>query len=153
MLRFSKTNWLIGIERVLLTLWIGGLWVTGYLVVPILFALLDDRNTVGLLAGRIFQTMNYAGLGVGAFLLISVLMSTGESKFKEWRAWILVTMLLIITVAAFILQPMMHELKTQGLAEGSVQATLFGGLLGVSSVLFLIFSLLGLLLVAVGVRK
>ncbi len=36
----SKTCWFVGIERVLLTLWIGGLWVTGYLVVPTLFAML-----------------------------------------------------------------------------------------------------------------
>ena len=153
----SKINCLTSIERVLLTFWIGGLWVTGYLVVPTLFAMLDDRHTAGLLAGRIFQTMNYVGLGIGAYLLVSVFMSAGEQKFnlmfKKWRVWVLVTMLLVISIAAFILQPMMQELKTQGLAEGSVQATQFGRLHGVSSVLFLLNSVLGLILVAAGLRK
>ncbi len=153
MMSISKTCWFIGIERVLLTLWVGGLWITGYLVVPTLFALLDDRQVAGLLAGRIFQTMNYVGLGVGTCLLLSVLIRSGEQKLRTWRAWVLITMLLIITVAAFIIQPMMQELKTQGLAEGSVQATQFGRLHGVSSVLFLINSVLGLLLVAAGLRK
>jgi len=157
MMSFSKLNFLTSIERVLLTFWIGGLWVTGYLVVPTLFAMLDDRHTAGLLAGRIFQTMNYVGLGIGAYLLVSVFMSAGEQKFnlmfKKWRVWVLVTMLLVISIAAFILQPMMQELKTQGLAEGSVQATQFGRLHGVSSVLFLLNSVLGLILVAAGLRK
>ena len=157
MMSLSKLNFLTSIERVLLTFWIGGLWVTGYLVVPTLFAMLDDRHTAGLLAGRIFQTMNYVGLGIGAYLLVSVFMSAGEQKFnlmfKKWRVWVLVTMLLVISIAAFILQPMMQELKTQGLAEGSVQATQFGRLHGVSSVLFLLNSVLGLILVAAGLRK
>jgi uncharacterized oligopeptide transporter (OPT) family protein len=157
MLNISKTCWLIGIERVLLTLWVGGLWITGYLVVPTLFAVLDDRQVAGLLAGRIFQTMNYVGLGIGTYLLISVLMSAGKQKFnlilREWRVWSLVTMLLLIMVAAFIIQPMMQELKTQGLTEGSVQAAQFGRLHGVSSILFLINSVLGLLLVAIGLKR
>ncbi len=157
MFRISKTCWLTGIERVLLTFWVGGLWVTGYLVVPTLFAMLDDRHTAGLLAGRIFQTMNYVGLGVGTYLLISVLMSAGEQKFnlmlREWRVWTLVTMLLLIAIAAFILQPMMQELKAQGIAEGSAQASQFGRLHGVSSILFLVNSVLGLLLVAIGLRR
>ncbi|MEE8379839.1 MAG: DUF4149 domain-containing protein, partial [Gammaproteobacteria bacterium] len=134
----SKTCWLTGIDRVLLALWVGGLWITGYLVVPILFATLDDRHTAGMLAGRIFQTMNYLGLGAGTYLLISVLRTAGEHKLslilKEWRLhWregALATMLLLIVVAAFVIQPMMQELKIQGISEGSAQASQFGRLHG-----------------------
>lgn len=153
MMGISKTCWFVGIERVLLALWVGGLWVTGYLVVPTLFATLDDRQLAGLLAGRIFQTMNYVGLGVGTYLVISVLVSTGEQKLKEWRVWVLLVMLFLIMAAAFVIQPMMQELKTQGIAEGSAQASQFGRLHGVSSILFLINSVLGLLLVGTGLRR
>jgi len=152
-----KIKWLAGLESVLLTLWIGGLWITGYLVVPTLFAVLDDRQIAGLLAGKLFQTMNYVGLGVGTFLLISVLMSSGEQRFnlmlRKWRVWVIATMLLMIAVAAFVIQPMMQELKLQGLVEGSVEASQFGRLHGASSILFLLNSLLGLLLVGAGLRK
>ena len=150
MMSISKTCWFAGIERVLLALWIGGLWVTGYLVVPTLFATLDDRHTAGLLAGRIFQTMNYVGLGIGTYLLISILRTASEHKLKEWRAWTLATMLLLIAVAAFVIQPMMQELKIQGIAEGSAQASQFGRLHGISSILFLINSVLGIILVGAG---
>ena len=150
MFRISKTCWIAGFERVLLTLWIGGLWVTGYLVTPTLFAMLDDRHTAGLLAGRIFQTMNYLGLGIGSYLLASVLISSGAEKFKQWRSWVLTTMLLLISIAAFVVQPEMQELKAQGITEGSEQATQFGRLHGLSSVIFLINSVLGLILVGAG---
>lgn len=152
-----KISWLAGLESVLLTLWIGGLWIIGYLVVPTLFAVLDDRHTAGLLAGKLFQTINFVGLGIGTFLLISVLMSSGEQRFnlmlRKWRVWVIATMLLVIAVAAFVIQPMMQELKLQGLVEGSVEASQFGRLHGVSSILFLLNSLLGLLLVGAGLRK
>jgi hypothetical protein len=153
----SKTCWLIGIERVLLTLWIGGLWIVGYLVVPTLFAMLEDRQTAGSIAGHLFQTMNYVGLGVGTILLISVLRSSAGPIFRQWRlhwrVWVLMTMLLVIAVASFIIQPAMQELKAQGIVEGSGQAIQFGRLHGVSSILFLINSLLGLLLVGTGLRR
>jgi hypothetical protein len=150
----SKTCWFVGIERVLLALWVGGLWVVGYLVVPSLFATLDDRQLAGLAAGQIFQTMNYVGLVVGVYLLTSVLIRSRKQKFKKWRLhWregALVTMLLVIMVAAFIIQPMMQELKVQGIVKGSVQASQFGRLHGVSSILFLLNSVLGLFLVGAG---
>ena len=132
--------------------------LTGYLVVPILFSFLEDRQLAGALAGRIFQTMNYFGLGVGMYLLMSVLLTSGNQalnkKFKvSWREWVLVLMLLVIAIAAFVLQPMMQELKAQGIAEGSAQAIQFGRLHGVSSSLFMLNSVLGMLLVVVGLRK
>ena len=149
----SRTCWLVGIERVLLTLWVGGMWITGYLVAPTLFASLDSRQLAGQLAGQIFQSMNYIGLVIGSCLLISALWVASSNRFREWRVWALVLMLLIVTIATFIIQPMMQELKGQGIAEGSAQAIQFGRLHGVSSVLFLLNSLLGLLLVGIGFRQ
>ena len=42
-------------ERVLLTLWVGGLWAIGYMVAPALFATLEDRALAGNLAGLMFE--------------------------------------------------------------------------------------------------
>lgn len=149
----SQTRWLIAIERVLLTLWVGGLWISGYLVAPLLFTSLDDRQVAGQIAGQIFQIMNYIGLVVGSFLLITVVLNSGERRLKEWRTWSLTVMLLLILIAAFIIQPIMQELKLQGIAGGTAQAAQFGRLHGISSIMFLINSVLGLLLVANGVRR
>ena len=56
-------------------------------------------------------------------------------------------MLVLVAIGQFDLQPMMAELKAQGLVEGSVAAANFGKLHGVSSILFMITSIAGLILV------
>jgi len=139
-------------ENILLTLWVGGLWITGYLVVPALFASLDNRMLAGDLAGSVFSLMSWVGLACGGLLLAGVLLRERGQSFKAWRLWVLVAMLSIVAIGLFVLQPQMQALKAQGIASGSVQAIEFGRLHGVSSTLFLVNSILGLLLVGVGMR-
>src|SRR3569833_2431522 len=68
--------WLI-IERLVLTLWAGGLWAVGYLAVPVLFHALDDRVLTNNLAGEMFRIINGVGLACGVLLLISAAVSSG----------------------------------------------------------------------------
>jgi len=140
------------LDRILLTLWVGGLWITGYLVVPALFASLDDRMLAGVLAGSVFSLMSWVGLACGGLLLLGVLLRERGRSFKAWRLWVLVAMLGIVAIGLFVLQPQMQALKAQGIGPGSVQAIEFGRLHGASSVLFLVNSILGLLLVSAGIR-
>jgi hypothetical protein len=149
----SRTIFFAGIDRTVLTLWVGGLWISGYLVAPTLFSMLNDRQLAGLLAGQIFQSMNYIGLFAGGYLLVSTLVRAGNNSFRQWRIWVLISMLILIIIAAFVIQPMMQELKTQGISEGTIQAKEFGRLHGLSSILFLINSILGLLLVITGLDQ
>ncbi len=134
------------IETVLQTLWIGGLWVIGYVVTPILFASLEERRLAGELAGHMFTAINYIGLGCGTLLLAFAVLKSSGSLLKDRRIIALVLMLVLIAVSAFVLQPMMQELKLSGIVAGSEAAAQFGQLHGVSSVLYLLTSLLGLFL-------
>ena len=152
MIGISRSCWWAGAERSLLTLWIGGLWITGYVVAPSLFATLDDRQLAGQLAGQVFRLMSYIGLVVGTLLLLSMLVRAAGNWTREWRVWVLVSMLVLVAVGAFVIQPMMVELKAGGIVPGSEQAAAFGRMHGISSILFLVTSLLGLSLVAVGLR-
>lgn len=133
-------------EKILLTLWVGGMWTVGYIVAPVLFKTLDDRMLAGNLAGQMFTIMSYIGIVCALFLLAGQLMQA--AAMTNWRLWVLLVMLLIVLVGQFVLQPMMAELKSSGL-EGEV-ARQFGRLHGISSVLFLINSLAGLALVVTG---
>lgn len=133
-------------ERILLTLWVGGMWTVGYIVAPILFKTLDDRMLAGNLAGQMFTVMSYIGLVCGTFLVIGQWLQT--PTLSNWRLWMLVVMLAIVVIGQFVLQPMMAELKATGL-EGKT-ARQFGQLHGVASVLFLINSIAGLGLVITG---
>ena len=146
----SRACWWAGAERVLLTLWVGGLWIGGYVVAPILFSNIDTRQEAGRLAGEVFQTVNMIGLVVGSLLLMSIITRTGRDWFRDSRAIIVLVMLALVGIAVGVLQPMMQELKLSGLVPGSEQAAQFGRLHGVSSILHLLSSLLGLWLVATG---
>lgn len=148
---------LIG-ERILLTLWVGGMWTVGYIVAPVLFKFLEKQQA-GMIAGQLFTVMSYIGLFCAVFLIVSQLVQSGSlflytgeliqsGSFKNWRLWTLVVMLVIVVIGQFVLQPMMAELKAAGL-EGET-AKQFGRLHGVASVLFLINSIAGLFLVITG---
>jgi len=134
-------------ERFLLSLWVGGMWIVGYLVTPVLFKTLDDRQLAGKLAGIFFQYISVIGLVCGALLLLGAFIVARTDGFKRWRIWVLVTMIVLVAIGFFVLQPMMQELKLQGIVKGTEQAAQFGRLHGISSVLFLITSLCGLALV------
>ncbi|VAX13947.1 Putative transmembrane protein [hydrothermal vent metagenome] len=138
-------------ERVLLSIWMGGMWAIGYLAVPVLFHSLDDRILAGMLAGKMFTILNFAGLFCAGLLLIGLFYQQGRVALSNWRSWILLAMLLLIVVAEFILQPQMAGLKQNGLNGESLQQ--FRWLHGISSSLFLVNSLAGLLLIIRGVYK
>lgn len=129
------------LERILLTLWVGSLWVTGFMVAPVLFAVLEDRALAGTLAGELFSITAYVGLVSGGILLA---LNAANYRVLNWRAVVLAGMLLLIVIGQFVLTPMIAGLREQGLA-GSPR---FGQLHGMASILFIITSLCGLLLVA-----
>ena len=131
------------LERILLTLWVGSLWVTGFVVAPVLFAELADRTLAGSTAGTLFTLTSYIGLVCGGVLL---LLNVALHKRMNWRALTITAMLLLIVIGQFVITPMVAELRLQGLTESAR----FGRLHGVASMLFLLTSVLGLLLVAAG---
>lgn len=137
-------------ERILLTLWVGGMWVTGYVVTPLLFQVLDDRQLAGMVAGHLFTANSYIGLVCGGLLLFGVLVKCTGNRLKDSQVWMLVLMIIVIIVGQFIIQPILAELKAGGLPAGSKEAVEFGRIHGIASTLFLINSVLGLVLVGRG---
>ena len=133
-------------ERILLTLWVGALWVTGFMVAPLLFAELDDRALAGSLAGSLFTVTSYLGLLCGGSLLV---INAITFRAVNWRAVALVFMLLLVVVGQFVITPMVVGLRDQGLTD----TARFGQLHGIASVLFIMTSVLGLVLVAAGQRN
>jgi len=136
------------VEKILLTLWVGSLWSIGYIAAPVLFMILDDRQLAGKLAGQMFHIVSYVGLVSGIILLLSQL----RSFRLHWRLWVIVVMLVAVACGEFLLQPMMETLKSQGLVEGSAVRRQFGILHGVASIIYMLESLLGLILVMFGMH-
>ena len=142
-MHLTNASLIPALERILLTLWVGSLWVTGFVVAPVLFAELADRTLAGSTAGTLFTLTSYIGLVCGGVLL---LLNVALQKRMNWRALTITAMLLLIVIGQFVITPMVAELRLQGLTESAR----FGQLHGVASVLFLLTSVLGLLLVAAG---
>ena len=131
------------LERILLTLWVGSLWAVGFIVAPVLFAELNDRALAGSTAGTLFTLTSYIGLVCGCTLLI---LSAAVRKCINWRALVITGMLLLVVIGQFVITPMVADLRVQGLTD----TPRFGQLHGVASMLFLLTSIFGLVLVAVG---
>ncbi|MDH5778555.1 MAG: DUF4149 domain-containing protein [Gammaproteobacteria bacterium] len=137
-------------DRILLTLWIGGMWIIGYVVAPVLFKMLE-RQVAGNVAGQLFTIMSYIGLVCAVLLLTSLIYRTGFANWSQWRVLVLIGMLVILVIGQFVLQPMMAELKAAGLTDATRPQ--FGRLHGISSLLFMINSLAGLALVVFGLSE
>ncbi len=130
-------------ERILLTLWVGGLWTIGFIVAPTLFASLDDRALAGTLAGSLFELIAWIGLVCGVGLLIANRFQF-RGRLINWRMLVLLAMLALVVVGQFVLAPLIADLR----ASGAVDSSLFARLHGLAATLYMLTSLLGLALVA-----
>lgn len=135
---------------VVLTLWVGGLWAIGYLVAPTLFATLVDRHLAGMIAGKLFTLIGWVGLGCGAYLLSFMLFSQGSTTLKRRAFWFVLVMLLLTAVGQFGIHPLLAQLKADALPREVMDSVLrdrFVAWHGIASILYLLQSLLGLMVV------
>ena len=133
-----------------ITAWVGGLWAIGYLAVPVLFRAQPDKQLAGMLAGQMFTGLGYLGMLCGIYLLIQRIATFGHDALHQPPFRVVVAMLLITLAIQFGIQPVMADLKAQALpldVMHSAFADRFRMLHGVSSIAYLIESLLGAYLV------
>jgi hypothetical protein len=138
------------LARLSVVVWVGGIWAVGYLAVPVLFQTLPDRQLAGLLAGKMFTVMAYVGIGCAAYLLAFQIHQFGQLAWKKRTFLLVLSMLILLLIGQFGIQPIMVSLKAQALPLEVMQsalATQFKTLHGVSSILYLVQSLLGVVLV------
>lgn len=135
---------------VLVTAWVGALWAIGYLAAPTLFYSLSDRQTAGMVAGKMFEWVAYLGLLSALYLLIHRLARFGTSALKQGFFWAVFVMLLLTLAGHFGIQPILAKLKAQAMPADvmqSVFADRFRTWHGVASIAYLVESVLGLVLV------
>lgn len=133
-----------------ITLWVGGLWAIGYIAAPVLFASLGDRQLAGMVAGKLFALIGWLGLGSAAYLLAFIMIRSGAGFFKSANFWLVLLMGLLTAASQFGIQPLMAQLKADALPREVMESVLrdrFAAWHGISSILYLVQSLLGLWLV------
>lgn len=145
MRRVAESVYLLAIS-----LWVGGLWAIGYVAAPTLFASLGDRQMAGLVAGKLFALIGWIGLGCAAYLLLFLVLRWGTRFFRSGVFWLVLLMALLTAASQFGLQPLMAQLKADALPREVMESVLrdrFAAWHGISSILYLVQSLLGLWLV------
>lgn len=145
MRRISEALYLFSV-----TLWAGGLWAIGYLAAPVLFSQLGDRQLAGMVAGKLFALIGWIGLGAAAYLLVFLVGRWGTRVFRLAGLWLVLLMAAMAAVQLFGIQPLMEQLKLDALPREVMESVLrdrFATWHGVSSILYLVQSVLGLWLV------
>lgn len=132
-----------------MTLWIGGLWMTGFSAY-LLFDALQDKQMAGMLAGRLFTVISYIGIASAFYLLIQRLLEFGTTALKQMYFWAVFAMLLLVLAGHFGIQPLLAQLKADALPNDvmqSVFASRFKTWHGVDSMAYVMECLLGLVVV------
>lgn len=138
------------VEAVAVTLWVGGLWVIGYLAAPALFANLADRVLAGALAGKLFTGIAWTGFACGAAYLAARGFRVGRGALLQPGVWIACAMLALSAAGHFAVQPALQRLKddvSPAPVMESRNREAFGRWHGISSGIYLLQGLLGLVLV------
>ncbi|WP_321881938.1 DUF4149 domain-containing protein [Burkholderia cepacia] len=138
--------------RLLSAVWVGSLLTIGYAVAPVLFKTLE-RMTAGSVAAHLFRIEAILGVVCGVLLLAlsNQQVRRGSSEYRRVR-WVVAAMVVCVLVGYFALQPFMNALRVAAMDAGtdianSPYASRFGMLHGVSSVFYLVESVLGLMLI------
>ncbi|KML63706.1 membrane protein [Burkholderia cepacia] len=138
--------------RLLSAVWVGSLLTIGYAVAPVLFKTLE-RMTAGSVAAQLFRIEAILGVVCGVLLLAlsNQQVRHGSSEYRRVR-WIVAAMVVCVLIGYFALQPFMNALRVAAMDAGtdianSPYASRFGMLHGVSSVFYLVESVLGLMLI------
>lgn len=130
----------------LVTLWAGALWTVGFIVAPTLFEMLSDRALAGSIAGRLFHVLNWIGIVAGSYALLHFLFGRDRRGLADSRVWVVVVMLGIALAMQFGIQPLMAELRAQGIEDEAVRSR-FGLWHGISSLAYVVQSVLAVVLV------
>lgn len=142
-------------ERIVLSLWVGGMWAIGFIAVVTLFKYSADKKLAGELAGHMFTAINMVGIFSILILLLMQLLQYGAKFLKQWRVWILLASLILISSTQFGLRPNMESLKSAR-DLGQISQTdfkkQFGSYHKISSSLYTVSCLLGLSLLVSGLH-
>jgi Domain of unknown function (DUF4149) len=141
--------------QIAIVAWVGCLWAIGYLAAPVLFASLGDRQLAGIVAGKLFSLVGWIGLGCAAYIGIYLIFRWRAQAFRHSVFWVTLAMGVMVAVGHFGLQPLLAQLKAEAWPRDVMESVLrdrFVAWHGVSSILYLIQSVLGLWLVLAGGR-
>jgi hypothetical protein len=136
------------------TFWVGALWTVGFVVAPVLFSSLSDRALAGTIAGSLFHVVAWLSIFCAAALLALLWQAARSENPRPPKALFYLTagMVVCTLVGYFGLQPHMAELRIvlHSVADNALLVDAkkqFGMLHGISTVIYIVQSVLGAALI------
>ena len=145
----SASPWIFTGERILVSIWVGGTWVIGYLVAPLLFNQIKETALAGSVAGQLIRIMSLAGLPVLMAVLLRLVWQQKRRCIRYWLFWVVCAALGLLLMNVVVVYPEMAAVRALGIEAGTERAEYFRRLHGLSALIYLLVSISGLLLVAV----
>ena len=133
---------------IIASLWVGGLWAM-LMVTTILFNKIPSTYIAGAIVIDMFYFMNLFGIASSIILLSIGFRANGISYLKKIICWLLVTLMIIIVISYFGINPLLESIKIEALPKEvmeSVFAERFSTWHGIASVAYLIECFLGIFL-------
>ncbi|MFN7094569.1 MAG: DUF4149 domain-containing protein [Burkholderiales bacterium] len=133
-------------SKIAMTFWIGGSWMVGLVMFPLLFRALD-QITASDLVGQILSINAYIGIVCLLIALVEVIVNHKLSLIKTKRFWYIIGMGSILVVNYFAIFPIIYRFrqKLSSVAHQiiAVQSNVFDFWHSLSSVLFILICILG----------
>lgn len=105
------------IERLCLTVWIGGGLFLAFVLAPSAFHHLSDRSAAGLLVGSCLRTLHWIGLCCGVLLITELMVSRfWQSRPRGFllRLGLVVVMTGLTAYSQFCILPRMRQIREHG---------------------------------------
>ncbi len=135
-------------SKIAMTFWLGGTWMAGIVIFPLLFKTLD-QITASSIVGQILNLQAYIGIVCLFIALLEVIINYKLSLFTTKRFWYIICMFSILVVNYFAIFPTISTLraKLSHVAHQivSVQNNVFDFWHSLSAILFIFICLLGVL--------
>ena len=102
------------IEFLTLGLWLGADAFLSFVVAPGAFAILNNRDSAGLIVGFSLARLHYAGIFLGVvFLAVRLVRTQSFASFTTSAALCVVLMVLLTAASQFTVSPKMENLKKE----------------------------------------
>jgi hypothetical protein len=108
-----------------------------------------------MLAGKLFVLIGWVGVVCASYLLVFMLSRLGRAALKRGIFWLVFLMLLMTVISLFGIQPLLAQMKAEALPREVMESVLrdrFATWHGISSILYLMQSLIGLFAVVFASR-
>ena len=136
------------LSKIAMTFWLGGTWMAGIVIFPVLFKTLD-QITAAELVKQILNIQSYIGIICLIIAFVEVIVNHRFAIMATKRFWYIVSMFTILVVEYFAIFPMIYNLRERISAVAhqlvSVQNNAFDFWHSFSAVLYIFICHLGML--------